>query len=111
MIKSIIIAAIVLLARDDGRYAQVPSEIKEWFNTLKSQKGLCCSMADGFSVDDPEWGRTETGYWVRVESQWIDVPEDAVVSGNNRIGRAIVWPIIIKGGKITIRCFMPGAES
>jgi hypothetical protein len=109
MIKLIVLVSILLVA-DNGRYAQVSPEIKEWFNTLRSQKGVCCSIADGFSVDDPEWGHTSSGYWVRVNSEWVDVPEDAVVSGGNRIGRAIVWPIITKDGKITIRCFLPGAE-
>ena len=41
---------IVALARDDGRYANSP--LKSWFDQLASGKGLCCSFADGFRVDN-----------------------------------------------------------
>jgi hypothetical protein len=37
-------------ARDDGRFANSP--LKPWFDRLASGKGLCCSFADGFSVQD-----------------------------------------------------------
>jgi hypothetical protein len=41
-------------ARDpDGRYANSP--LKQWFDQLASGKGLCCSFADGFSVQDVDW--------------------------------------------------------
>src|SRR3954454_12719731 len=39
------------MARDDGRYSGSP--LKPWFDTLKSAKGLCCSVADGFALADP----------------------------------------------------------
>jgi len=39
-----------LPARDDGRYANSP--LKQWFDRLASGKGLCCSFADGVSVED-----------------------------------------------------------
>ena len=42
--------SIVTLARDDGRYANSP--LKSWFDQLASGKGLCCSFADGFKVDE-----------------------------------------------------------
>ena len=38
------------LARDDGRFAN--SQLKPWFDKLASGKGLCCSFADGFKVED-----------------------------------------------------------
>jgi hypothetical protein len=45
-------------ARDaDGRYANSP--LHEWFNQLKSGKGLCCSFADGATVEDPDWNISE----------------------------------------------------
>jgi hypothetical protein len=41
-------------ARDlDGRYAQSP--LKQWFDSLKSGKGPCCSDADGNVVKDADW--------------------------------------------------------
>ena len=40
-------------ARDDGRYSGSP--LKPWFDTLRSAKGLCCSVADGLVVADPDY--------------------------------------------------------
>ena len=41
-------------ARDlDGRYAGSP--LHDWFNHLASGRGLCCSMADGETIVDPDW--------------------------------------------------------
>jgi hypothetical protein len=41
-----------LVARDDGRFADSP--LKLWFDRLASGRGLCCSFADGVSVQDVE---------------------------------------------------------
>ena len=35
-------------ARDNGQFANSP--LKQWFDKLASGKGLCCSFADGVSV-------------------------------------------------------------
>jgi hypothetical protein len=75
-----------LNARDDGRFANSP--LKPWFDRLASRKGLCCSFADGFSVQDAD---------------------DAVVAEPNRFGPAVVWPYNDRYGNTQIRCFMPGA--
>jgi hypothetical protein len=94
------------LARDDGRYAGSP--LKSWFDALKSGKGLCCSDADGFALSDPDWESKDGHYRVRIEGQWIVVPDDAVITEPNRAGRTMVWPI--KGSLGTsIRCFLPGS--
>ena len=94
-------------ARDpDGRYAHSP--LKQWFDTLKSGKGPCCSDADGSAVSDADWESRNGRYRVRVEGDWVDVPEDAVITEPNRVGRTMVWPIRGYLG-LTIRCFMPGA--
>src|SRR5712671_3131715 len=92
-------------ARDDGRYAGSP--LKPWFDQLKSGKGLCCSDADGSAVSDVDWESKDGHYRVRLEGQWIDVPDDAVITEPNRVGRTMVWPIKAPYG-ITIRCFLPG---
>lgn len=111
----IISAALLLMAlmihpapaRDlDGRYAGSP--LKEWFDSLKSGKGPCCSDADGYAVSDPDWESKNGGYRVRIEGEWYDVPPDAVITEPNRAGRTMVWPIKGWGG-LTIRCFMPGS--
>jgi hypothetical protein len=97
----------VASARDlDGRYADSP--LREWFNSLASGNGLCCSMADGETVADPDWESKDGHYRVRLENQWIDVPDNSVITVPNRAGRTMVWPLRI-GTAISIRCFMPGS--
>ena len=116
-----LIAAVALLTfpapgRDlDGRYTDSP--LHEWFNHLASRNGLCCSFADGYVVEDADWASENGHYRVRVpkapgskEMIWVEVPDEAVITEPNRIGRTMVWPI--KGYLGTsIRCFMPGSMS
>jgi hypothetical protein len=93
-------------ARDDGRYSQSP--LKPWFDSLRSGKGPCCSDADGFAIADPDWESKSGHYRVRIDNEWVDVPDDAVITEPNRAGRTMVWPV--KGTLGTsIRCFMPGS--
>jgi hypothetical protein len=96
-----------LVARDDGRFANSP--LKPWFDRLASGKGLCCSFADGFSVQDVDWDIQDGHYRVRIYGQWLVVPDDAVVTEPNRFGLAVVWPYNDRYGNTQIRCFMPGA--
>jgi hypothetical protein len=96
-----------LIARDDGRLADSP--LKPWFDRLASGKGLCCSFADGFSVQDVDWDTQDGHYRVRIYGQWFVVPDAAVVTEPNRFGPAVVWPYRDRDGTTQIRCFMPGA--
>src|ERR1700694_4116345 len=93
-------------ARDDGRYAGSP--LKPWFDSLKSGKGPCCSDADGSAVSDVDWESKDGHYRVRLDGEWLDVPEDAVITEPNRIGRTMVLPPRGYLG-VSIRCFMPGS--
>lgn len=93
-------------ARDDGRYSASP--LKPWFDSLRSGKGPCCSDADGFVVADPDWESWEGHYRVRLDGEWIVVPDDVVITEPNRAGRTMVWPITGTQGT-TIRCFLPGS--
>jgi len=90
----------------DGRYANSP--LKQWFDSLKSGKGPCCSDADGTALSDVDWESSNGHYRVRIEGEWVEVPDDAVITEPNRVGRTMVWPIRGYGG-LTIRCFMPGS--
>jgi hypothetical protein len=114
MLKSGLLIAVSLLcvgaalARDDGRWANSNPELKRWFDKLASKRGPCCSDADGFAVSDPDWESKDGHYRVRLEGKWHDVPDDAVITEPNRVGRTMVWPIHGWGG-LTIRCFMPGS--
>jgi hypothetical protein len=95
-----------IVARDDGRYANSP--LKSWFDRLASGNGLCCSFADGFRVDDVDWDTQDGHYRVRLNGEWIVVPDNAVVSEPNMFGPAVVWPYMGTDGQTQIRCFLPG---
>jgi hypothetical protein len=94
-------------ARDDGRFANSP--LKEWFDRLASKNGLCCAFADGVSVQDVDWDTQNGHYRVRLQGEWIEVPDAAVITEPNRFGPAVVWPYNDRYGNTQIRCFMPGA--
>lgn len=95
----------------------------QWWTSLTSGKGPCCSGADGRKVEDVDWESKDGHYRVLfkdvvidgtpVADGWIDVPDDAVVHDPNRYGPAVVWPYLTwaAGPKPTaaIRCFLPGA--
>jgi hypothetical protein len=98
-------------ARDlDGRYAGSP--LKEWFDSLRSSKGPCCSDADGTALSDVDWEAKDGHYRVRIEGKWWDVPDEAVIREPNRAGRTMVWPVYYGSRnetiRVDIRCFMPG---
>jgi hypothetical protein len=112
-----VVSALLLLAfaasashaRDpDGRYAAQNPELHKWFDSLRSGKGPCCSDADGSAVSDVDWETANGHYRVRLDGEWVDVPDEAVITEPNRIGRTMVWPIRGYLG-VSIRCFMPGS--
>ena len=108
---AILLAALAFdacYARDRGQFANTSPELKAWFDSLQSGKGPCCSDADGTALSDADWESGGGHYRVRIEGEWIDVPDDAVISEPNRVGRTMVWPIRGYLG-LTIRCFMPGS--
>src|SRR5512139_175960 len=89
-----------------------------WYQGLKSGKGPCCDGpgADAYSLADVDWDTKRDGdkvhYRVRLEGEWYDVPDEAVLTEPNRDGRTIVWPVRYwDGSKNTfgIRCFIPGS--
>ena len=91
-----------------GGHATDP--LHAWFDQLASGKGLCCSFADGVSVQDVDWDTREGRYRVRLHGEWILVPDNALVTEPNRAGVAIVWPYLDSDGMTQIRCFLPGTE-
>jgi len=56
-------------------------------------------------------GRRRIGR-VRIEGEWWDVPDEAVIKEPNRAGRTMVWPVyhwaVGAPLRLEIRCFMPG---
>jgi hypothetical protein len=95
-----------VLAREDGRYANSP--LKPWFDSLRSAKGPCCSDADGSAVSDTDWETKNGHFRVRLDGQWLDVPDDAVLPGPNRAGRTMIW-LMYQDGHPIVRCFIPGS--
>jgi hypothetical protein len=107
-----VLAPLEAAARDlDGRYANSP--LKGWFDSLHSSKGACCSDADGTALSDVDWESKDGHYRVRIQGQWWDVPDEAVIKEPNRAGRTMVWPIYYWAVgaplRLDIRCFMPGS--
>ncbi|WP_414643083.1 hypothetical protein [Bradyrhizobium sp.] len=113
---AVVIAAVTLPAfgRDlDGRYKDSP--LRDWFEHLASGKGLCCSFADGYVVQDADWESRDGHYRVRVpkaadsdDGVWVDVPDEALITEPNKAGHTMVWPSYTHKG-VSIRCFMPGS--
>jgi len=108
LLITLIMLATPALGRDDGRYGNSP--LKSWFESLESEFGQCCTNADGSIVTDPDWESDRGHYRVRIEGEWVTVPEGAVVKQPNRIGRTMVWKHYIDGHP-RVRCFMPGSMS
>lgn len=99
------------VGKDDGRYAN--SKLKSWFDSLQSGKGPCCSDADGNVLQDADWESRAGHYRVKIEGDWYDVPDDAVLTQPNLYKKTVVWPIYYrtmgKLDRIEIRCFIPGS--
>ncbi len=95
-------------ARDlDGHWANSPN--KAWFARQKNNDGvLCCDAADGKRLEDADWKADAQGhYWVKLDGDWREVPDHAVINPKNRpVDYAVVW---IFAGQIF--CFMAGAGS
>ena len=111
----LLLAAAVILIRDPtGKWANDP--LRPWFEALKNKYGLvCCAEADGHPLDESEWDMKGNSYRVLVEGKWIVVPDDALILGPNKFGKAIVWlwPQEIPEWSVDrnnlIRCFIPGS--
>ena len=82
--------------------------LNDWFKGLKSHGGFpCCDGSDAVHVSDPDWKSEDGHYAVKLDGEWIVVPDNAVIDEPNLAGPALVWPV--KGYNGTwIRCFMPG---
>lgn len=103
MIGCLVAVAMLVLVAGDWK----GSPLHAWFEQLSSGKGLCCSFADGRTVEDPDWGMQGDSYWVRIDGKKIIVPKDALVTEPNRYGKAVVWPYLVNGDP-AVRCFLPG---
>lgn len=102
----LIILGLVKLAQAHDR---ARPELDSWYRSLHSKANAwCCDGSDSTHVADADWESRAGHYRVRLEGQWYDVPDAAVIDGPNRDGRTLVWPSTGYGG-LTIRCFLPGS--
>jgi hypothetical protein len=110
------VSATAAAAMDRGQFKNVPPAIREWFENMRSPKGiLCCSYADGHRTGyDIRQGQ----YWVPIDGDWYPVPPEAVIKTENPVGEAIVWYLHQAGpeGELPrsewyrIVCFVPSGD-
>jgi hypothetical protein len=110
----LLLAAAVILIRDPtGKWTRDP--LQPWFESLRNKvEQYCCAKADGRRLDEGEWDIKDNHYRVLLQGKWTVVPDDTLLLGPNRFGKAIVWlesPGEPWGGNtsIPILCFMPGS--
>jgi hypothetical protein len=53
------------------------------------------------ALSDVDWDSRNGHYRVRLRGEWIDVPDDTVITEPNRAGRAMVWPYYINGHPVS----------
>ena len=91
MLISICVSSLPVWAFDNGQYADVPNDVRAWFKGVRSPTGVsCCDIADGHRTI---WKGDEAGrYWVPINGEWVEVPEEAVVNNaGSPLGEAVVW--------------------
>ena len=106
------VSATAVTAMDRGQFANVPLEVREWFEHLRSPTGVpCCSYADGHRTG---YDMRQGQYWVPIKGKWYAVPPEAIVKTANPVGEAIVWYVADEGEFSTtvlptyrILCFVP----
>src|SRR5262249_48096666 len=110
---ALLLAAAVILIRDPtGNGRAIRCSLG--FSLCRARTG--CIAVRGHPLDDGEWDIKNNKYRVFIQGEWIVVPDDAVISGPNKFGKAIVWlqdHADLASGEIQtitrIRCFIPGS--
>ena len=113
MLISICVLPVPVRAFDNGQYADVPDNVRAWFKSVRRPGGsLCCDIADRHRTT---WKGDKAGrYWVPINGEWVEVPEEAVVyNAGNPFGEAVIWYTNFPNDEnylsaIFIRCFVPG---
>ncbi len=106
LLMPMLFSSAAALAYDNGQYTNVSPQVRAWFKSVRSSHGVpCCDIADGHRTD---YDMRENAYWVPIDGNWMQVPNDAVVRNtDNPTGDAVVW-YSKYGGHVVIRCFVPG---
>jgi hypothetical protein len=106
----VVVVLSALIIRGAVAHDRERPDLDDWFGTLQNGKGPCCDGTDAKRVDDADWESRNGHYRVRINGEWVDVPEQAVVNGPNLAGRTMVWLYYLDGHPKP-RCFMPGSMS
>jgi hypothetical protein len=117
LLTSLVFCAVSVTAAtatDRGQFANVPLDVREWFEHLRSPSGVpCCSYADGHRTG---YDMRQGQFWVPIEGEWYPIPQEVVIKTANPVGEAIVWyqllyadeyPGVSPGPKYRILCFVP----
>jgi hypothetical protein len=76
---------------------------------LENKSGVsCCDGQDATRVDDADWDSKDGHYIVKLDGEWVDVPDNALIKGQGCPGPTRVWTMHMNG-KLYPRCFAPGA--
>lgn len=108
MMIALLGTSISASAFDSEAYEGVDPKIRDWFKSVRSPHGVpCCDIADGHRTAYDM--RPDNHYWVPIEGEWRQVPDEAVVyNAGNPVGEAIVWYVKQGSDSVYIRCFVPG---
>jgi len=109
VIVSLILLVLALSIHPIRAHDHARPGLDSWYSGLKSGKGPCCDGpgVDALHLADVDWESKDGQYRVRIEGEWVDVPDDAVLKEANRDGRTLVWPTW-QDGRRAVRCFIPG---
>lgn len=106
----LVVLVMMLVAHFAQAHDRNRPELNDWFMGLESKgKSPCCDGSDAKRIDDVDWGTRDGHYIVRLDGEWVEVPDSAVVEGPNRAGPTMVWPYYLNGAMRGVRCFMPGS--
>jgi hypothetical protein len=102
------LAALSASAHDLDKTDRNSPEVSAWVTSLHNGPGVaCCATADGWKPQEVEWDVSRKGYRVMIEGHWVDVPDETVIHGPNKLGHAEVWYYHVNGLP-AVRCFLPG---
>lgn len=82
------------------------SPLREWFDSLASNKGNCCSIAEGHEVTYTTQGNN---YVVLFKGKKYIISDDdgVVLKRPNLYGRAVIWFDKEGTKEESVRCFLP----
>ena len=103
-------AAALVWVWPANAHDHIQPELNSWYQSLYSEEGAwCCDGTDVTRLTDPQWMIKDGQYQVFLENEWVKVPPEKLVKGNNRVGFALAWRIYLDGHP-AVRCFMPGTS-